>query len=125
MKTIIATIKPFKLEEVRRALGELGVSGFRAVECKGYGRHRGHSEVYRGAEYAVTFVPKIDVIFTIRDDQVDHVVQGILNTAKTGQLGDGRITVSPVEQFWNIRTGENEVTEEPVNKVLSERAEIS
>lgn len=110
MKTIIATIKPFKLDEVKDALVELGITGLRAIEVKGFGAQRGHTELYRGHEYVVAFLPKVDVVVTTQDSQVEAAIRAILKAAHTGRRGDGRITVSPVEQFWNIRTGENEVT---------------
>ena len=125
MKTIIVTIKPFKLEEVKDALKELGCPGFRHTECKGYGKQKGHTELYRGVDYVIDFLPKVDVFITVNDDQVDVVVQAILKAAKTGRHGDGRITVLPTEQFWNIRTGENEVVYEPVVKVLRRRKAIA
>ena len=125
MKTIIATIKPFKVEEVKDALKELGCSGFRHTECKGYGKQKGHTELYRGAHYVVDFLPKVDIFITANDDQVDNVVQAILKAAKTGRGGDGRITVLHTEQFWNIRTGENEAAHEPAVKALQRRKAIS
>ena len=125
MKTIIATIKPFKLEDVKDALKELDCPGFRHTECKGYGQQKGHAELYRGVDYVIDFLPKVDVFITVYDDQVDTVVQAILKAAKTGRHGDGRITVLPTEQFWNIRTGENEVAQEPVATALRRRRRIS
>ena len=108
MKTVIATIKPFKLDEIRDELRAIGFPGFRVFECRGFSNHMGHSETYRGAEYVIDFLPKADVVITVPDKDVDRVVKGILKVARTGRNGDGRITVNPTEQFWNIRTGENE-----------------
>ena len=113
MKTVIATLKPFKLDEVRQALSDLGFTGFRVIETKGFGRQKGHMELFHGTEYTVDFLPKVDLIITVQDKDADRVVQGILQVARTGSnRGDGRITVIPTEQFWNIRTGENEADEE-------------
>jgi len=109
MKTVIATIRPFKVDEVKRGLAELGFTGFRTIETRGYGRQKGHTELYHGAEYVVDFLPKVDVVITVRDHEVERVVQAILKAAHTGRNGDGRITVVPIDQFWNIRTGEDEV----------------
>ena len=106
MKQITAIIKPFKLEEVREALGEVGVSGLTVTEVKGFGRQKGHTELYRGAEYVVDFLPKVKVEVVIRDEDVDRVLEAIVKAAKTGKIGDGKIFVSPVEQVIRIRTGE-------------------
>lgn len=109
MKVITAVIKPFKLDEVKIGLETIGINGFTIVEAKGFGSQRGHAELYRGASYVVDYLPKVEVKVTVDDALVDMVVQKILETARSGRIGDGRITVTPVEQFWNIRTGENYV----------------
>ena len=106
MKLIIAVIKPFKLEEVREALTAVGVQGLMVSEIKGYGRQSGHTEIYRGAEYQVDFVPKIKVEVLCEDDQVDRVVEALAKAARTGKIGDGKVWVTPVEQVMRIRTGE-------------------
>lgn len=106
MKLIIATIKPFKLEEVREALTEAGVTGMMVTEVKGYGKQSGHTEIYRGAEYAVNFVPKIRLDIVVTDDLVDTVSSTIEAAAKTGKIGDGKIFVLNVEQAIRVRTGE-------------------
>ena len=106
MKLIIATIKPFKLEEVRIALTESGVTGMMVTEIKGYGAQSGHTEIYRGAEYAVNFVPKIRLDIVVSDDEADGVISTIENTAKTGKIGDGKIFVLDVDQAVRVRTGE-------------------
>ena len=106
MKQITAIIKPFKLEEVREALADVGVSGLTVTEVKGFGRQKGHTELYRGAEYVVDFLPKVKVEVVIRDEDVDHVLEAIVKAAKTGKIGDGKIFVTPVEQVIRIRTGE-------------------
>jgi nitrogen regulatory protein P-II 2 len=109
MKLVIAVIKPFKLDEVRDALTRLGIHGMTVTEVKGYGRQKGHTEIYRGAEYAVNFLPKLRVEIAVGSDQVDRVVEAVSNAAKTGQIGDGKIFVTPVEQAVRIRTGETNV----------------
>ena len=109
MKLVIAVIKPFKLDEVRDALTRLGIHGMTVTEVKGYGRQKGHTEIYRGAEYAVNFLPKLRVEIAVASEQVDRVVEAITNAAKTGQIGDGKIFVTPVEQAVRIRTGETNV----------------
>ncbi|MCK9918434.1 P-II family nitrogen regulator [Microbacteriaceae bacterium K1510] len=109
MKLVIAVIKPFKLDEVRDALTRLGIHGMTVTEVKGYGRQKGHTEIYRGAEYAVSFLPKLRVEVAVAGDQVDRVIDAISNAAKTGQIGDGKIFVTPVEQAVRIRTGETNV----------------
>jgi nitrogen regulatory protein P-II 1 len=109
MKLIIATIKPFKLEEVRQALSEAGVTGMMVTEIKGFGAQSGHTEVYRGAEYAVNFVPKIRLDMVVLDEQVDTLIETIHATAKTGKIGDGKVFVTNVEQAMRIRTGETGV----------------
>ena len=109
MKMVIAVIKPFKLEEVRDALVAVGVHGMTASEVKGYGRQRGHTEIYRGAEYAVHFLPKIRVEVAVPSEQVEQVVDAIISSAKTGQIGDGKIFVTAIDQAVRIRTGETDV----------------
>jgi nitrogen regulatory protein P-II 1 len=106
MKLIIATIKPFKLEEVRVALTELGVKGMMVTEIKGFGAQSGHTEIYRGAEYAVNFVPKVKLELVVDDGMADNVVETITDTAKTGKIGDGKIFVLDVGQAVRVRTGE-------------------
>ena len=106
MKLIIAVIKPFKLEEVRTALSGLGIQGLMVSEVKGYGRQSGHTEIYRGAEYTVNFVPKLKLEIVVNDDQSDSVVETIAKTAQTGKIGDGKIFVLDVEQALRVRTGE-------------------
>ncbi len=107
MKLITSIIKPFKLEEVRDALAELGVSGITVTEVKGFGRQKGHTELYRGAEYVVDFLPKQKLEIAVRDEQVEAVVDAILKAAHTGKIGDGKIFVLALEQVWRIRTGES------------------
>ncbi|MDR3086772.1 MAG: P-II family nitrogen regulator [Azoarcus sp.] len=106
MKKIEAIIKPFKLEEVREALSEIGVSGLTVTEVKGFGRQKGHTELYRGAEYVVDFLPKVKIEVVVLDDVADQAVEAIVKAARTGKIGDGKIFVSPVEQVVRIRTGE-------------------
>jgi nitrogen regulatory protein P-II 1 len=106
MKKIEAVIKPFKLDEVKEALHEIGVQGMTVTEVKGFGRQKGHTELYRGAEYVVDFLPKIKLEIAISDDLVDKVVEAIAGAANTGRIGDGKIFVIPVEQAVRIRTGE-------------------
>ena len=106
MKQITAVIKPFKLDEVREALAEVGVSGLTVTEVKGFGRQKGHTELYRGAEYVVDFLPKVKIEAAIADDLVDRVIEAIEGAARTGKIGDGKIFVSPLEQVVRIRTGE-------------------
>ena len=108
MKFVMAIIKPFKLDEVREALSEIGVSGLTVTEVKGFGRQKGHTELYRGAEYVVDFLPKIKVEVVVTDDRVAQVVDVIMETARTGKIGDGKIFVLPVEQVIRIRTGETD-----------------
>lgn len=108
MKLITAVIKPFKLEEVRSALTDLGLQGMTVSEVKGYGRQKGHTEIYRGAEYAVNFLPKIKIEVVVPSGDVDKVVEAITRTAKTGQIGDGKIFVSAIEHTVRIRTGETD-----------------
>jgi nitrogen regulatory protein P-II 2 len=106
MKLVIAIIKPFKLDEVRDALTAIGVHGMTITEVKGYGRQKGHTEIYRGAEYAVNFLPKIRVEVGVPDDRVNKVIDAIVGAAKTGQIGDGKIFVTAIENAVRIRTGE-------------------
>jgi nitrogen regulatory protein P-II 1 len=108
MKQITAVIKPFKLEEVREALGEVGVSGLTVTEVKGFGRQKGHTELYRGAEYVVDFLPKVKVEVVVRNEDVDRCIDAIVKAAKTGKIGDGKIFVTSVEQVVRIRTGETD-----------------
>jgi nitrogen regulatory protein P-II 2 len=109
MKIVVAIIKPFKLDEVRDALTGIGVHGMTVTEVKGYGRQKGHTEIYRGTEYAVNFLPKLKIEVAVPTDQVDKVVETIIATAKTGQIGDGKIFVSGIDQAVRIRTGETDV----------------
>jgi nitrogen regulatory protein PII len=106
MKLIIAVIKPFKLEEVREALTDLGVQGLMVSEVKGYGRQAGHTEIYRGAEYVVNFVPKVKLELVVPDSMAPQVVEALATSAKTGKIGDGKVFVLPVEQAMRVRTGE-------------------
>jgi nitrogen regulatory protein P-II 2 len=108
MKIVMAIIKPFKLEEVRDALTGIGVHGLTVTEVKGYGRQKGHTEIYRGAEYAVSFLPKLKIEVAIPSDLVSAVIDAISAAAKTGQIGDGKIFVSSIEQAVRIRTGERD-----------------
>lgn len=106
MKQITAVIKPFKLEEVREALAEQGVTGLTVTEVKGFGRQKGHTELYRGAEYVVDFLPKVRIEVVVKSDDVDRCVEAIIKAARTGKIGDGKIFVTPVERVIRIRTGE-------------------
>ncbi len=106
MKMVMAVIKPFKLDDVREALGEAGVAGITVTEVKGFGRQKGHTELYRGAEYVVDFLPKLKLEVAVMDDQVDGVVEAIMRSAGTGKIGDGKIFVWNLEQTVRIRTGE-------------------
>lgn len=106
MKKIEAVIKPFKLDEVKEALQEVGVQGLSVIEVKGFGRQKGHTELYRGAEYVVDFLPKVKIEIVLEDDMVDSAIEAIVDAAKTEKIGDGKIFVSPVEQAIRIRTGE-------------------
>ena len=108
MKPVIAIIKPFKLDDVRNALGQIGVAGLTVTEVKGYGRQRGHTEIYRGAEYAVNFLPKLKIEVAVASDRAEKVVETITSTAKTGQIGDGKIFVLDVDHVVRIRTGETD-----------------
>ncbi len=112
MKKIEAIIKPFKLEDVKDALGEVEVSGMTVSEVKGYGRQQGHSELYRGAEYVVDFLPKIKIEIIVKEDDIDKAVDAIIRSARTGKIGDGKIFVSPIERVIRIRT--NEENEEAI-----------
>jgi nitrogen regulatory protein PII len=106
MKKIEAIIKPFKLEDVKEALGELGIEGMTVCEVKGFGRQKGHTEIYRGSEYTVDFLPKIKIEIVVADDQVETGVNAIIDSAKTGKIGDGKVFVSNVEEAVRIRTSE-------------------
>ena len=106
MKKVTAMIKPFKLDDVREALSDIGIQGMTVTEVKGFGRQKGHTEVYRGAEYAVDFLPKIQIDIVLSDDQIERVIEVIIETARTGKVGDGKIFVTQVDQVIRIRTGE-------------------
>ena len=106
MKLITAIIKPFRLDDVRNALSEVGIQGMTVSEVKGFGRQRGHTELYRGAEYVVDFLPKTKIEVAVSDDLVDQIIEAISNSAKTGKVGDGKIFVTQLDQVWRIRTGE-------------------
>src|ERR1051325_2956379 len=108
MKLVTAIIKPFKLDDVRAALSEIGVSGMTVTEVKGFGRQRGHTELYRGAEYVVDFVPKTKIEVAVRSDLVDQVVEAILKSSKTGKVGDGKIFITDIDRVIRIRTGETD-----------------
>jgi nitrogen regulatory protein P-II 2 len=109
MKLVIAVIKPFKLDEVRDALTGLGIHGMTVTEVKGFGRQKGHMEIYRGAEYAINFLPKLRVEAAVASEKLDAVVRAVAAAAKTGQIGDGKIFVTPIESAMRIRTGETDV----------------
>jgi len=106
MKLVTAIVKPFRLDDVRNALSEVGVQGMTVSEVKGFGRQRGHTELYRGAEYVVDFLPKAKVEIAVSDDMVERVVEAIIDASKTGKVGDGKIFVTNLDQVWRIRTGE-------------------
>ena len=106
MKLIVGIVKPFKVDDVKEAVKDLGVQGLTVSEVQGFGRQRGHTEVYRGAEYTIDFVPKSRVEILVDDGDVDRVVQKLLETARTGKIGDGKVWVVPVDNIWRIRTGE-------------------
>ena len=106
MKLVTAIIKPFKLDEVREALSGIGVQGITVTEVKGFGRQKGHTELYRGAEYVVDFLPKVKIEVVVKDEDVDRCVDSIVNVARTGKIGDGKIFITPVERVVRIRTGE-------------------
>ena len=108
MKLITSIIKPFKLDEVREALAEAGVTGLTVTEVKGFGRQKGHTELYRGAEYVVDFLPKVKVEVVVADDRTEAAIEAITKAARTGKIGDGKIFVSPIEQAIRIRTGETD-----------------
>ena len=106
MKLVTAVIKPFKLDDVRAALSEIGVQGVTVTEVKGFGRQKGHTELYRGAEYVIDFLPKVKMEIAVDDDQVEAVIESVVNAANTGKIGDGKIFVTALEQVIRIRTGE-------------------
>lgn len=106
MKKVEAIIKPFKLDDVREALSEIGITGMTAMEVKGFGRQKGHTELYRGAEYVIDFLPKVKIEVVIAESMVDQCIEAIINAARTGKIGDGKIFVSSVERTVRIRTGE-------------------
>ncbi len=106
MKLVTAIVKPFRLDDVRNALSEVGIQGMTVSEVKGFGRQRGHTELYRGAEYVVDFLPKAKIEVAVPDDMVERVVEAVVDAAKTGKVGDGKIFVTNLEQVWRIRTGE-------------------
>ncbi|NIP72861.1 MAG: P-II family nitrogen regulator [Gammaproteobacteria bacterium] len=108
MKKVEAIIKPFKLDDVREALSEIGITGMTAIEVKGFGRQKGHTELYRGAEYVVDFLPKVMIAIVVNDDQVDRCIEVITDSARTGKIGDGKIFVTNVEKVIRIRTGEED-----------------
>ncbi|MBK5930617.1 P-II family nitrogen regulator [Halochromatium salexigens] len=108
MKKVEAIIKPFKLDDVREALSQAGITGMTAIEVKGFGRQKGHTELYRGAEYVVDFLPKVKVELVVADDQLDTCVEAITKAARTGKIGDGKIFVGPVDRVVRIRTGEED-----------------
>ena len=108
MKLVVAIIKPFKLEEVKDALAEIGIEGMTVTEVKGFGRQKGHTELYRGAEYVVDFLPKVRVEVVVREADVERCIEAIVKAARTGKIGDGKIFVTPVEQVVRIRTGETD-----------------
>jgi nitrogen regulatory protein P-II 2 len=106
MKLITAVVKPFRLDDIRNALAEVGVQGMTVTEVKGFGRQRGHTELYRGAEYVVDFLPKVKIEVAVTDDLAERVIEAIIEAAKTGKVGDGKIFVTNLEQVYRIRTGE-------------------
>src|SRR5437667_6722608 len=106
MKLVVAVIKPHRLDDVKESLREAGVSGLTTIEAQGFGRQRGHTEIYRGAEYQVDFVPKVQIEVMAEDDQVQGIVDAIMQSARTGKIGDGKVWVVPAEQVYRIRTGE-------------------
>ncbi len=106
MKLVIAVVKPFRLDDVKRALESIGVKGMTLTEAQGFGRQRGHSEVYRGAEYTIDFVPKIRMEIAVADEQVDEVVDAVVGAARTGTIGDGKVWVQPLDTLVRVRTGE-------------------
>ncbi|HUD46848.1 MAG TPA: P-II family nitrogen regulator [Candidatus Baltobacteraceae bacterium] len=110
MKKIEAIIKPFKLDEVKTALTEIGVNGLTVIEAKGFGRQKGHTETYRGSEYTLEFIPKVKIEVVVQNDQLDKALAAIINTAKTGKIGDGKIFISTLDEVIRIRTGEKGAT---------------
>jgi nitrogen regulatory protein P-II 2 len=108
MKLVVAIIKPFKLDEVRQALTAIGVHGMTVTEVKGYGRQKGHTEIYRGAEYVVNFLPKLRIEIAVSSDVADKAIEAITSKARTGQIGDGKIFVTPIDRALRIRTGETD-----------------
>ncbi|MFK5893508.1 MAG: P-II family nitrogen regulator [Pseudomonadota bacterium] len=108
MKKIEAIIKPFKLDDVREALQEIGITGMTSTEVKGFGRQKGHTELYRGAEYVIDFLPKVKLDIVVAEEDVDRCVEVIIESAKTGKIGDGKIFISPIERIVRIRTGEED-----------------
>ncbi len=108
MKKVEAVIKPFKLDDVREALSDIGITGMTAIEVKGFGRQKGHTELYRGSEYVVDFLPKVKLELVLNDDQVERCVEVITNAARTGKIGDGKIFISDVQKVLRIRTGEQD-----------------
>lgn len=106
MKLVVAVIKPFKLDDVREALSEVGIAGLTVTEVKGFGRQKGHTELYRGAEYVVDFLPKVKIEVAIADEQLEQVLEAVQKAARTGKIGDGKIFVTPLEEVIRIRTGE-------------------
>ncbi len=108
MKLVTAIIKPFKLDEVRLALTAIGIHGMTVTEVKGYGRQKGHTEIYRGAEYVVNFLPKLRIEIAVATDLVDRTIEAITKTARTGQIGDGKVFVTPIDRALRIRTGETD-----------------
>jgi nitrogen regulatory protein P-II 2 len=106
LKIVAAIIKPFKLDDVRTALSEIGIKGLTVYEVKGFGRQKGHTELYRGAEYVVDYIPKVKLEIAVEDNQVDSVIEAIIETAKTGKIGDGKIFVTPLENVIRVRTSE-------------------
>ena len=108
MKQIVAIIKPFKLDEVREGLSEIGITGLTVTEVRGFGRQKGHTELYRGAEYVVDFLPKVRLEVVVQESRVDEVLESIIKSARTGKIGDGKIFVLPVDQVVRIRTGETD-----------------
>ena len=108
MKQIVAIIKPFKLDEVREGLSEIGITGLTVTEVRGFGRQKGHTELYRGAEYVVDFLPKVRLEVVVQDNRIEEVLESIIKSARTGKIGDGKIFVLPVEQVVRIRTGETD-----------------
>ena len=108
MKKVEAVIKPFKLDDVREALSEIGIKGMTAIEVKGFGRQKGHTELYRGAEYVVDFLPKVKLDIVVKEDDLERCIEAITNAARTGKIGDGKIFVTSVESVVRIRTGETD-----------------